>query len=205
MTPLADAMRFVDGQRRDIPTHDARKKVRHQQSFGRNEQNLGASIFKTSQPAPRLAIIKRRVDRRCRYTRGLQLIDLILHQRNERRHHHRKPVAHQRRQLVAQALARARRQNGHRVAPGERCLHDLALQRPEFVVAEHLLEQCGKPRGLGVVVDRWRHDSHDESGRGSCDESWHVSRQRVRRHARDSDREIILVQRCDALPQQSTR
>ena len=59
----------------------------------------------------------------------LQEVDLILHQRDQRRDDDRHPVEQQRRQLVAEALAAAGREDGERRPPGEERLDDLLLAR----------------------------------------------------------------------------
>ena len=62
-------------------------------------------------------------------------VDLVLHQRDERRDDQREAVADERRRLEAQRLAAARRQHEQRVAAGEDGVHRFALQRPERGVA----------------------------------------------------------------------
>ena len=63
----------------------------------------------------------------------LQVVDLVLHQRLQRRDHHRQAAvaveARQRRQLEAQRLAAARGQDGERRPAGKTVLDDHALQR----------------------------------------------------------------------------
>ncbi len=68
----------------------------------------------------------------------LQEVDLILHQRDQRRDDDRHPVEQQRRQLVAEALARPGREDGERGPPGEERLDNLFLSRAKAVEAEAL-------------------------------------------------------------------
>ena len=76
---------------------------------------------------------------------ALEPLDLVLHQGHERRDHHREVVAHQRRQLVAQRLARARGHDDEHVArrAGTRQRpHGLGLAGAEGLEAEER-SQCG--------------------------------------------------------------
>ncbi len=72
----------------------------------------------------------------------VQRADLVVHQRDQRRDHHRHAVAgllpHDGRDLVAQRLAAARGHQHQRVAAAHHVVHDGFLRAPEAVVAEHL-------------------------------------------------------------------
>ena len=70
----------------------------------------------------------------------LQEVDLILHQRDQRRDHDRHPVEQQRRKLVAEALAAPGREDRQRRPPGEERLDDLLLAGPEGLETEPLRE-----------------------------------------------------------------
>jgi hypothetical protein len=65
-----------------------------------------------------------------------QRVDLVLHQRDQRRDHDPDAVADQRRDLVAQRLAAAGRHQHQRVATADDVADDLLLATPERVVAE---------------------------------------------------------------------
>jgi len=58
---------------------------------------------------------------------GLQCLDLVLHERHERRDDQRQVGAHERRELVAQGLACARRHDHENVAARRRGGHRLLL------------------------------------------------------------------------------
>ena len=86
---------------------------------------------------------------------ALQLLHLVLHQRDQRRDDHRQPVEQQRRDLVAQRLAAAGGHDRQRIAPGQHVLDHLALERAEGVVAEGVFEDgggCGH-NGLLTVAE----------------------------------------------------
>ena len=72
----------------------------------------------------------------------VERVDLVLHQRDQRRDDHRHAVQQQRRQLVAEALARAGGEHGERAAAREQRLDHLGLARAELAQAEALGEQA---------------------------------------------------------------
>ena len=72
----------------------------------------------------------------------LQRVDLVLHQRDQRRDDQRQVIADQRRQLVAERLAGACRHHDERVATVDRGLHCSLLTGPEGGEPE-VLGECG--------------------------------------------------------------
>ena len=77
-----------------------------------------------------------------------QRVDLILHQRDERRDHDGETRPDERRGLEAQRLAAAGREHDDRIAAGEDGVHRLALQRAERRVAPVTREDVGEIFGL---------------------------------------------------------
>ena len=69
-----------------------------------------------------------------------QALDLILHQRNERRNHQRQAGQQRRRELIAERFPLAGRHDRHGVAAGQYRPHDLELAWPELRQAELFLE-----------------------------------------------------------------
>jgi hypothetical protein len=63
-----------------------------------------------------------------------------VHQRDQRRDHQRRAFADQRRQLVAERLARARRHHRERALPHEDARNDLFLDSAKGVESEGLFE-----------------------------------------------------------------
>ena len=113
------------------------------------------------QPPLDLIAIQRAVDQRRLLldARG-QTVHLVLHKRDQRRHHQRDPVQQHRRKLITQALARPR---------GHRRKHALARQH----VLDHPLlagPKRSKPKS------RWRWDSSSGLGSGSMAEASRPSR-----------------------------
>ena len=85
-----------------------------------------------------------------------ELRHLVAHERDQRRHHDGEPVAHQRRQLIAQRLAAPGRHDGKHVAAGEDRLDDLGLAGAEVRKTEHGAQQVvgGGEIGHGAFVLR---------------------------------------------------
>ncbi len=81
-------------------------------------------------------------ERRRRSDLRRQLVDLVLHQRDQGREDERRLLAQHRRELVGQRLPRARRHQRERVAAVDCGAHDLLLPWPEGVEAEELAERC---------------------------------------------------------------
>src|SRR5690606_25755393 len=84
-----------------------------------------------------LARRQRAVEERGAHPQDLQRLDLVFHQRDERRYHHRRARPQDGRHLVAQRLAPAGRHEYQRVVAIQHGLDDRALLAPELLVAEH--------------------------------------------------------------------
>ena len=84
---------------------------------------------------------ERAVDERGRQAARGQRVDLVLHERDERRDHHRQLREHERRYLVAERFAAAGRQDDERVAPREDRLDRRFLSRTECRIAE-VIREC---------------------------------------------------------------
>ena len=87
-------------------------------------------------------------------------LDLVLHQRHQRRDDHREVVAEHPGQLVAERLARAGWHHHEHVAAGQRGLARLALTRAKLAEAEQVAERL-------VEVHREGHSSGASGGRGA--------------------------------------
>ncbi len=85
-----------------------------------------------------------------------QLIDLIFHQRYQRRYHHRQTALYQRRNLIAEGFPAAGRHDHQTVAPSEHGLNDGLLARTELLVAEGVPQNLPCPR-LQIQYFRLRH------------------------------------------------
>src|SRR5258705_6193253 len=95
-----------------------------------------------------------RMQRGRRNTATIELVYLILHQRDERRHDERRSPQHDRLQLIAERLARSGGHHGEHITTAEHGGHQLLLPRSKCLVAEMLLERrqqfavTGRCRGI---------------------------------------------------------
>ena len=131
MPPLRDAVRLVDHEQADPGLPDPLEEARATRTA--RARRRAAARAPGHGAVERRAVRRRvllRVDERDRAGRdALQRLDLVLHQRHERRDDEREVGAHQRGQLVAERLARAGRHHDEHVAPGDRGVDRLALAR----------------------------------------------------------------------------
>ena len=136
--PLRDAVGFVDGEEF------------HRQAVERRQHALGHQPFRGHVEKPRLArrgaapgrdivgAAVRRVDAVRRDPGEPERGDLVLHERDQRRHHHREPVHDQRGNLEAERFARARRHHRERAAPGQQGFYRCFLAGPKILEPEDL-------------------------------------------------------------------
>ena len=88
-------------------------------------------------------------------------VDLVVHERDEGRHHHARALAQQRGDLVAEALAATGRHEHDGVAATRDLRDDLGLLAAEGVVAEDGVQRLGgrvepRRRGAGDAGHGWR-------------------------------------------------
>ena len=107
--------------------------------------------------AARLGRIERRVVDGGPHAGRQQGVDLVLHERDERRHDDADAGPHEGRDLVAERLAAAGRHEYERVAAGDQVVDDLLLVGPELAKAEDAVQYGGRRRAGG-----WR------GGGGRC-------------------------------------
>ena len=164
VTPCRDAVRLVDREDRQLDLREEPQEALVGEALGRDVEQL--------QLARRAADPARRASRRARATsraappatpRSGQRVDLILHERDQRRDDETGALEHDRGQLVAEALAAAGREHRERGAPGEQRLDDLALPGPVVGEPEDVAKglvgawlQLGDRHGATVAVLRAR-------------------------------------------------
>ena len=123
------------------------EEARRHQPLGRDVEQVELAGRKIPLGLIRGLRIERGVEHR-RVHAGLgERRDLVLHQRDQRRHHHRAALAHQRRNLIAQRLAAAGRHQHQRVAAGCDMLDDLGLRAAKCGVAEDGAQERERGRG----------------------------------------------------------
>src|SRR5690606_12021738 len=81
------------------------------------------------------------IERSGRNAKLIQLEDLILHQRDERRDHNSQALKGERRKLVTKGFARARCHHYRNIAPRQNTLNDLLLILAELLKAKVPLEK----------------------------------------------------------------
>ena len=136
VAPLGDAVRLVDREERDPRARELGEEALVVEALRRDVEELQRAGAEPVEDLALLGGVEARVEPCGVDPAPLQEVDLILHQRDQRRDDDRHPVEQQRGQLVAEALARSGREDGERGPPGEERLDDPLLSRAEGVEAE---------------------------------------------------------------------
>jgi uncharacterized membrane protein YhaH (DUF805 family) len=160
VTPLADAMGFVDRHQRKqaalVQRIEHRQEARRQDPFGRGIQQHQTPCQQLPFDAARVRPVERAVEERGMHAHLLERAHLVLHQGDQRADDQgdaaASAVAHDRRYLVGQALAAAGGHQHQRVAAADHVFDDLALQTAEAVVAEDLAQHARGRAFVGVVA-----------------------------------------------------
>ena len=126
------------------------EKSRRQQPLRRDEYKMMPAAGELALDVTNLHLIHPAMKRRRRIAGQAQRIDLILHQRDERRDHDVGASSHRRRHLVAERLPAPGRHHDQRIAPVESGLNGLELQRPQA------LESPKPPQNRKHFVGRTR-------------------------------------------------
>ena len=109
VSPLRDAVRFVDGDQRRLALRQHLRKAAHPQALRRDEQELQLAVQIIDASLARDAARSRpEWMRSTAKPSSFSLADLVLHQRDQRADHQRRAAPRDSRQLVAQRLARTR-------------------------------------------------------------------------------------------------
>ena len=150
VAPFGQAVCLVDDEQIDACLSECGGEARVGEALGRHvEQAHGRGIVEqaaaiaTQRLQDRLDILAAGVARQRGDVGAADLaecLDLVAHQREQRRHHDGETQGAEGGQLVAERLARPGRHHDQRVAPVERSLHGLLLAGTEGVVAEDLAE-----------------------------------------------------------------
>jgi hypothetical protein len=151
--PLRDAMRFVHDEERDLGLLERREEFRVREALGRGEDDLGLALLHVLDRFAFLRGAQGAVDRLGFDADLLELVGLVLHQRDERRDHHRGAVEMHGGKLVAERLAGARRHDRQHVAPRENAFDHVALARAQRFEAK-LVPQGAAKRALHGCRDR---------------------------------------------------
>ena len=148
MAPLRDTVRFVDRQHRRLPVRQALKEVIHHQTFRRDIEQPDAAGAAIRHHLLLLLARHGGVEARRRDAVRQQLIHLIFHQRNQRRHHQRQAFLHQRGDLITERFAAAGRHNDQTIPSAQRRIDDGLLTGTKMLIAEGILQYLLRQRFL---------------------------------------------------------
>ena len=163
VAPLRDAVRLVDREQGDAAALEEPLRGLGVEPLGRDvEQVELAGEVGALDPRP-FGRLLAGVQVGGAHAVAHEGVDLVVHERDERRHHHARALAQQRRDLVAEALAAAGRHEHDRVAAARDLRDDLGLLAAERVVAEDGVQRLG---GRGEARRRGADDArHGRRGR----------------------------------------
>ena len=150
VAPLRDAVRLVDDEQADLDVLHRLQERRRGEALGRDVEQAQLAVGGGLQRGAVVGGVALGVDERDAAGRDLrQRLDLVLHERDERRDDERHVVAHERGQLVAQRLAGAGRHDDEHVARGraDRGADGVLLTGAEGVEAEGLTQGDGRIHG----------------------------------------------------------
>ena len=149
VSPLADAVGLVDRQQLQPHRLHRLQEPRAAEPLRRHVDQPVVAGRHAFQPGILLGQRERTVDERHGDFERLELIDLVLHQGDERGDNQRQPIQDQGRQLVAEALPPARGHHAETVAACQHGRNDFLLAGPERRQPE--LRQIGFQIALGVA------------------------------------------------------
>ena len=139
-------MRFVDCQRGHIPRAKIVLPIIEHQALGRRVEQAKFAAVQAAKTGSGFDGVQCGIKEGRSDAGGLELIDLIFHQRDERRDHHGEPLAKQGGKLEAEGLTTPGWKEREDIAAFQADLDDLSLQRSEFRIAESVFkcfEQIG--------------------------------------------------------------
>ena len=149
VAPLGDAVGFIDGEERDLRSFELREEPLVVEPLGGHVQQLEKT---RAEPFGDLACFrkgKRGVQPGRLDAPAAQKVDLVLHQRDERRDDQGDTLQRQGGKLVAERLAAAGREDGQRRLPGQQRLDHRPLAGAELREAKRGVEQISRGH-------RWR-------------------------------------------------
>ncbi len=141
--PHAHAVHLVDDDEADPDRAEHVEEAGLAQALGRGVDDPLLARGDACESGRDLVCRERGVDEGCgrRDLRG-ELVDLVLHERDQGREHERRLGTQHRGELVREGLAGSGRHERERVATGDGRAHDLLLAGTEGVEAEELAEWC---------------------------------------------------------------
>ena len=152
VAPLRDAMRLVNGDQRRLALGQHLAEARNPQTLRRNEEELQRSREVIHAGLPRLRPVEAGVNPCNAQSQRRELGCLVFHQSDQRRDDQRRSSQRNRRQLVAERLAKASRHDQNQIAPVNGSAADCLLIGAEARKAEDRAQQLVKLNWLGQRI-----------------------------------------------------
>ena len=136
VTPLADAVRLVHNEQADRARQETVEEVAVLEALRGEIQNLTFAPLNLLMELARLA--GRQVGVHCQriHADGIQLVELVLHESDERADDERQPGHQDRRKLIDERLSAAGRHDHDGIAATQHSLHRLPLTLLEIAMSE---------------------------------------------------------------------
>ena len=164
--PLRNAVRFVDGEEGNGDLGEAGKELFAHQPFRGDIKEVKLAAMELCQGLARFGGFEGRVVNGGADAVGLQGIDLILHQRDQRRDDDADAGPVQRRDLEAEGFAAAGRHEDKSILAGDQAVDDFFLIGAKGAVAEDALQGFTGSWQQGWISRRGRVDGVPAAGRG---------------------------------------
>ena len=142
VAPLRHTVGFVDGKQGDLKALQKGQHAWLHQALRRQVKHFHLATLDAGGQVALLLGAEGGVQRRGGDTEFFKGGDLVVHQRDQRRHHHGQAIAQQRRHLEAQRLAATGRHQYQGIAATGHALNDRTLAATKTVVAEDVLEDA---------------------------------------------------------------
>ena len=140
--PLRDAVGLVNGEEPDREPGERLQHTLRHQPLGRHVEEPCPALRRPAPGRDVGAPVVRRVDAVGRDARQPERGHLILHQGDQRGHHHGEPIHDQGGDLEAERLARARRHHGEGMAASQQRFDHGLLAGTERLKAEDIPQRC---------------------------------------------------------------
>ena len=140
MPPLRHTVRFVDGNHRHFYAFLQSSNLSHK-ALRRDVENFYLATTATVENQAIGIFIVAAIQSFGIHAVGLQGIHLVLHQRNERRHHQCHAIEHKSRYLVANRLASAGGHQHQSIASGHHIVDNLLLLRAKGIIAVYRFQK----------------------------------------------------------------
>ena len=140
MSPAGYAMRLVNGKKAHLRHRILEKIQIRQQAFGRHVQDLHLTLQTLATRFLVFGLAHSCIERTGYNATRNQRLHLVLHQGNERRHHHCHAPHHQCGHLVADALSGTSGHQHQRILSLHQPFHNFALKWPKSIISKVVLE-----------------------------------------------------------------